>query len=413
MTGPLDRRRFLARTATGAAALAAGIPAGCDDRADRADSAAALDVEDGPPPTQPYTGPRVVLIRFGGGVRRRETIAAPEQTYCPFVYHELASKQGTLFRNVMIEDGPGIVTSHGQGTLYLLTGKYWHYEDISHKPFSERFEPVVPTLFEYLRKEYAVPEHQALIINGEDRINEEFYTFSNHHLYGVRYRSTVLSLYRFKTYLLRQELAGDTLSEKERAEKAKKLAEMEARDYRVADGKVVSPELDGFWERWKGYYGRTGLVNPRGDRLLTALALRALQELRPKLLLINYQDPDYVHWGPAHFYTRAISIIDEGVRELWSAVQADEEYRDNTVFVVVPDCGRDSNRALAVPYQHHFNTRSAREIFAIVAGPKGVVPHGSRAVDRPVQQTSVTATVGRLMGFPTPHAEAPSLLEKA
>jgi hypothetical protein len=411
MSGSIDRRRFLTHTATGAAALAAGFSAGCDDRADHAGNAGIE--EAGAPPDKPYTGPRVVLVRFGGGVRRRETIASAEQTYCPFIYHELIGKHGTLFKNLEIENGPGIVTSHGQGTLYLLTGKYAHYEDISHKPFSERFEPIVPTVFEYLRKEYAVPEHQALIINGEDRIGEEFYTFSNHHTYGVRYRSTVLSLYRFKTYLLRQELAGDSLSEHERAEKAKKLAEMESRDYRVVDRNVASPELDGFWERWKDYYGKTGFVNPRGDRLLTTLALRAIQELRPKLLMINYQDPDYVHWGPANFYTRAISIIDDGVRELWHAVQADDEYRNNTIFVVVPDCGRDSNRAMAVPFQHHFNSRSAHEVFAVVAGPKGLVPHESLAVDRKLQQTAVTTTVGKLMNFSTPHAEAPSLLEKA
>src|SRR5262249_15171352 len=165
------------------------------------------------------------------------------------------------------------------------------------------------------RKGYDVPEHQALIINGEDRINEEFYTFSNHHLYGVHYRSTVLSLYRFKTYLLRQELQDPGLPDPERAAKEKKLAEMESKDYRVRDRQVVGPELDAFWDGWRRYYGKTGLVNPRGDRVLTALALRALTELRPRLMMINYQDPDYVHWGNPQFYTRAISIIDEGVRE--------------------------------------------------------------------------------------------------
>ena len=59
-----------------------------------------------------------------------------------------------------------------------------------------------------------------------------------------------------------------------------------------------------------------------------------MKELRPRLLMINYQDPDYVHWGNRNFYTRAVAIIDEGVRELYSAAQADEEYRDRTVFVV-------------------------------------------------------------------------------
>jgi hypothetical protein len=406
MSAPLDRRRFLTRTAAGVGALAAGLSA---DRAPEGKAPAPED--DFPEPDRSYVGPNVILVRFGGGVRRAETVREPEKTWCPFIYHELAGKRGVLFNNVDIASAPGVVTSHGQGTLYLLTGQYRHYEDITHKPLAERFEAPIPTLFEYLRRAYLVPQHQCLIVNGEDRINEEFYTFSNHHQFGVRYRSTVLSLYRFKTYLLRQELANGKMSDKERGEKTKKLQEMENKDYRVQDLKVVSPELDAFWDHWRDYYGRTGLVNPRGDRVLTALSLQAIKHLRPKLMMINYQDPDYVHWGNPNFYTRAIAIIDEGVRELWSACQADEEYRDNTVFVVVPDCGRDNNHAQAVPFQHHFNSKSAHQIFAVVAGPKGWVPHARRVYDRQEQQIGVTATVGEVMGFATPHAQAPSLFK--
>ncbi len=136
--------------------------------------------------------------------------------------------------------------------------------------------------------------------------------------------------------------------------------------------------------------------------------MQALRELKPKLMMLNYQDPDYVHWGNPQFYTRAISIIDEGIREIYNAAQADPEYRDNTVFVIIPDCGRDSNRAMPVPYQHHFNTQSAREIFALFCGPGIARPlnHGRvLAVDRLRQQAGIAATVGHIMGFATPHAD--------
>jgi hypothetical protein len=126
-------------------------------------------------------------------------------------------------------------------------------------------------------------------------------------------------------------------------------------------------------------------------------------------MMINYQDPDYVHWGNPSFYTRAISIIDEGVREIYSAVQADEEYRDRTVFVVVPDCGRDNNRCADVPFQHHFNTTSAHEIFAIVAGPRQWVRPSQRIVAAQQQQISVARTVGQIMGFESSSAEAAPL----
>ena len=410
----LDRRRFLYQAGMGT--LTAGIGTGCVGRpAGRGAREEAAADEPLPVAKRPTDKERkVILIRFVGGVRRLETVQDPAKTYCPFLVHELAAKHGVLFNNIDIENKPGIDTSHGQGTLYLLTGQYRHYEDIEHQPFADRFVAQSPTIFEYLRAAFAVPEHQALIVNGEVRINEEFYTFSNHHLFGVDYRSTVLSLYDFKAYNLRRELEENAaMPEKDRAEKQKKLAEMEKRDYRVKEAKhkALAPEIAAFWERWGNYYGRTGLVNPRGDRLLTALSLRALKELRPRLLMINYQDPDYVHWGNPNFYTRAISIIDEGIREIYEAVQHDEYYCDNTVFVVVPDCGRDNNRGMSVPFQHHFNTKSAHDIFAVIAGPKTILTPGAHPITRKQQQVSMAATIGEIMGFATPDVEAPSLLK--
>src|SRR5262249_46568255 len=128
---------------------------------------------------QPYRGPNVIIVRFGGGARRRETID-PQFTYAPFLCRDLA-KRGTLFPQMQIDSFTpmvGVDTSHGQGTLYIITGKYEKYKDITNKFLSERFESKVPTLFEYLRKRHVVPDYQTLIVNGEDRSNEEFYTFS-------------------------------------------------------------------------------------------------------------------------------------------------------------------------------------------------------------------------------------------
>ena len=354
----------------------------------------------------PYRGPKVIIVRFGGGVRRRETID-PEATYSPFLRHDLA-RRGVLFPQMTISSQEGVVTSHGQGTLYILTGRYEPYQDIAGELFRERYEASVPTLFEYLRRAFEVPAHRALLINGEDRPDEEFFTFGNHHHFGVQYRAEVLSLYRFKTYLLRRKLAAGRGSERELAELAAALEKLESFDLRRVDAKGQVPEIEAFWARWRDFYGDSGFVNPRGDRLLTELAVRALKQLRPALMMINYQDPDYVHWGNANHCTRAISVIDQELQRLVATVEGDEEYRDDTVFVVVPDCGRDDNPLLAVPYQHHFNSRSAHEIWALIFGPG--VPRG-QVVDRPVDQISLAATVGRLMGVPTPHSEGPPLAE--
>jgi hypothetical protein len=352
-----------------------------------------------------YTGPNVIIIRYGGGVRRRETID-PQYSYSPYLAKVLR-QQGTLYPQMRIEARDGIDTSHAQGTLFILTGRYDRYEDVSGKFLRERFEPKVPTLFEYLRQTYDVPDHQTLIVNGENRQDEDFLTFSTDPHYGVRYRSSVLSLHQFKSYVLRKKIAAGAFDGDALANARQQLVEMEAGDLR-RDAVPQSPRLETFWRDWQRDYGETGFKNPRGDRLLTALSLRALAELKPKLMLVNYQDPDYVHWGNASHYTRAISVIDEGIRQLVTATEADPVYRANTIFVVVPDCGRDDNGMLQVPYQHHFNSKAAHEIWALIFGPG--IARGA-VVDRPVEQISLARTIARIMRFDAAAAEGPILEE--
>lgn len=391
----LRRRDFLRQTAAGV-----GAAAGWAGAASAADTLPAERLER----RAPYRGPNVIVVRFGGGVRRQETIE-PATTYAPYFLHELAPR-GTLFTNMVISQMEGVETSHGQGTLYLLTGKYDRFKDVEGRFLGSRFEAKVPTVFEYLRKAYDVPVHEALIINGEDRTDEEFYNFSNHHLFGAHYRSATLSLYRYKVYLLQRQLAEGGLTDAEFARKQKDFKRLEAIDYRLKDPGAQAPAILRFWESWRERYGDSGLVNARGDRLLTQLAIEALQKLRPRLLMINYNDPDYVHWGNPSHYTRGISIIDRGLQQLVTAVEADERYRDNTVFVVVPDCGRDSNRAAPVPFQHHFNSKSAHEIFALFFGPgiaRGQVIHDE------VNQINVASSVGQLMNVPTKFTEGDAL----
>ena len=352
-----------------------------------------------------YTGPNVIIIRYGGGVRRRETID-PQYSYSPYLAKVLR-QQGTLYPQMRLEARDGIVTSHAQGTLYILTGRYDRYEDVSGKFLRERFEPKVPTLFEYLRQTYDVPDHEALIVNGENRQEEDFLTFSTDPHYGVRYRSSVLSLHQFKSYLLRNKIAAGEFDGEALTKAKVQLVEMEAGDLR-RDVIPQSPRLETFWQDWRRDYGDSGFKNPRGDRLLTALSLRALAELRPKLMLVNYQDSDYVHWGNASHYTRAISIIDEGIRQLVTATEADPAYRRNTIFVVVPDCGRDDNGMMQVPFQHHFGSKAAHEIWALMFGAN--IARGA-VVDRPVEQASIARTIAHMMRFEATAAEGPILEE--
>src|SRR5947209_5596337 len=120
MSTDLDRRRFL-QAGAGLGLLAAGVSISADRRdvpppGEPAPGPLVLPWNDRILPAYPDSRPRVILIRFGGGVRRQETIADSERsTYCPFIYHELYRNKGILLRNVEIENNPKYVTSHGEG----------------------------------------------------------------------------------------------------------------------------------------------------------------------------------------------------------------------------------------------------------------------------------------------------------
>lgn len=352
---------------------------------------------------KPYRGPNVVLIRFGGGVRRAETIEEAT-TYAPYTRKVLA-QQGTLIPNMRIDQMQGGNTSHAEGTLNLLTGRYQAYRDAGSGILDDRLEPTEPTLFEYLRQNYEIPSHQALLINGEDRPQEEFFTYGVHGHYGINFRSEMLSLHRFKVYKFARILEEGRLDEASRIQAEKAYGELLAADKRDIQPEQSAP-IQKFWAKWRDHYGDDGLKNPRGDRLLTELSLWALRELRPRLMMVNYQDPDYVHWGNASHYTRAIAVIDDGIRQIMDELERNDQYRGNTLVVITPDCGRDANPLMSVPFQHHFNSGAAREVWALVLGPG--VPK-SRIYDREVDQTSIAATIANVMGVRADRIEGASL----
>ncbi|MES2915786.1 MAG: hypothetical protein V4753_11760 [Pseudomonadota bacterium] len=353
-----------------------------------------------PAQSRAYAGPNVILVRFGGGVRRAETIDEAA-TWAPYLRHVLAPR-GTFIPDLRIDRLEGVNTSHAEGTLNILTGRYLAYQELPGT--GDQLEPTEPTLFEYLRRAYDIPSHQVLLVNGEDRPQEEFFTFGAGDHFGVDYRSEMLSLHRYKLYRTAMQLAEGTLPEDQLLAVAKERTTLLTKDQRGASPDP-SPEVQAFWARWRQDFGDTGLKNPRGDRLLTELSVRAMAELQPRFLMVNYQDPDYVHWGNPSHYTRAISIIDEGLQRLVAAADADPFYQGNTIFVITPDCGRDANPLAEVPFQHHFNSRSAHETWAVIFGP-GI---GKGVVDRPLDQSAIAPTIAAAMGFAAPRAEGSAI----
>ncbi|MCB1681870.1 MAG: hypothetical protein H6858_06205 [Rhodospirillales bacterium] len=353
-----------------------------------------------------YKGPNVILIRFGGGVRRRETIN-PVNSFSPFMLNRLIPN-GTLYSNMSIAELPHNDTDHAQGTVNIMTGRYFGYTTHDEKVSGNFLRPSVPSIFEYLRANYALEAHEALIINGEDRAQDDGFHMHLHEEYGAETRPELLSPTRFDAYMLQLKLEQDSLSADIRSELEKKLSDVRKKSPQFLKPDEYSQEIQTFWRKWRAYYGDDNLKHPRGDRQTTEMALWALRYLRPKLMMVNYQDPDFVHFGVKSHYTRGISIIDQGIQTLVTAVEADPFYRENTVFVIVPDCGRDNNPLMDVPFQHHFNSHSSHEIFALLYGT-GIAKN--KTIGRETDQTAIASTIAALMGFRATESEGDILKE--
>ena len=99
-----------------------------------------------------------------------------------------------------------------------------------------------------------------------------------------------------------------------------------------------------------------------------------MRHLQPRLMMINYNDPDYVHWGNLSHYTRgdqrsSTTVSGSLVAE---AAQALEHFYRGQHLVFVHRARLRAGqriRLIEVPCQHHFNSRTSREIWALLVGP--------------------------------------------
>lgn len=110
-----------------------------------ASSIAAGSVARLPSVARAYAGPNVIIVRFGGGVRCTETIAG-QSSYAPYMMNVLA-KRGTLVPDLTIAQLKDVETSHAEGTLNILTGRYRSYAKVGNQGLAPLLEPRQPTLY--------------------------------------------------------------------------------------------------------------------------------------------------------------------------------------------------------------------------------------------------------------------------
>jgi hypothetical protein len=300
--------------------------------------------------------------------------------------------EGVLYTNVATSN-----LGHFGATMSIFTG-------ISEpRGIRENARGNDPTLFEYLRKGLDLPKQDVWVTTtgGAQQVN---YSYSLHPEYGARYGANILDgdgifNKEFKDMLsawgmpqpvepgeralldrLRRGVGGG----EDAAREAEQLARVE--DYILGELSRGTTDISGA---------------AAGDRKALRLARNLLSLFKPRMLGVVLQNADVAH-GSFNAYSEVVRQNDAAIGELMTAIREDEELRDSTAVLVVPEFGRDRDLNSRRGLDHGDGSEDLRRVSCVAWGPdfkRGVeTGRDQRVID-------VVGTVCELFGAEAPLAK--------
>ncbi|MBM3883139.1 MAG: hypothetical protein FJ387_26070 [Verrucomicrobia bacterium] len=337
---------------------------------------------------------KLVLVQFGGGTRYDDTVGDPEHRYIPRLWNELVPR-GTLFTNLRVE---GKVV-HPNSTGSILTG-HWEWADLDWS------RPVAhPTLFEVYRRATGASDLKAWAFMYASILAQA--VLSRAHGYGWPYAANVVvpptiprsTAEAMERWMSAAAVTGDPSAGAEAARRSAALARATSRTW---EGGLRSEAARAFLRRYFAVW-QAGAGTTSHDAFLTEGALACLREHAPDVLAVCYGEIDCAHYGSWSRYVEAIARTDALTGRLWDAVQSQAPYRGRTLFLVLPDHGRELESSGGLGFIHHsdFYTdagadEGCRRVWMVAIGPG--VPAG-RIVSEAVPITAVAATGLEYLGL--------------
>ena len=112
----------------------------------------------------------------------------------------------------------------------------------------------------------------------------------------------------------------------------------------------------------------------RTDSITFLKVMESLNQKKPKLLLVNFREPDYSgHTGNWNAYIQGIQQTDEYAFQIWNYINNDPYYKGKTTFIFTNDHGRH----LGNGFQHHGDDcEGCKHIFLYAQSPdfkKGII----------------------------------------
>ncbi|UCF17191.1 MAG: hypothetical protein JSW59_06975, partial [Phycisphaerales bacterium] len=156
--------------------------------------------------------------------------------------------------------------------------------------------------------------------------------------------------------------------------------------------------LDSEFAKWK-----TGSGTTSHDAFLADRAIACMQRFAPDVMAVDFGEIDCAHYGSWSRYVDAIRRTDELTWRLWRATERIEQYRGQTLLLILPDHGRELDRPGHWGFIHHSNfytnedaDEGCRRVWMLALGP-GV--KAGRQIERAIPITAAAATGLEFLGI--------------
>ncbi len=172
---------------------------------------------------------------------------------------------------------------------------------------------------------------------------------------------------------------------------------------------LSSPWLQSFRPDYGPAYWPWYILQGSSDISVWQKTKSMLQTWHPRLSVVYFSDVDhYGHAGVWDDYTRAITIADSLINQLWEFVKADPVMKDKTTILVTNDHGRHSDGVSTGFIGHGDGCAGCRRIMLFGIGAnvkKGIHTNTKRYIP------DIVPTIGTILNFPTPVVSGVSMNE--
>lgn len=141
---------------------------------------------------------------------------------------------------------------------------------------------------------------------------------------------------------------------------------------------------------------RTPWDGTRHDAYTWRFARAHLATYQPRLLWIALDETDdWAHDGRYDRVLDALARFDAALSDLWTWLQAEDQYRGTTTIVITTDHGRGTGPTAW--RDHGKDIEGAQNVWAAIAGP-GVTRRGEWRDTPAIYQNQIAATIASLLG---------------